>query len=79
MASLSTRPNPDHLSHCFTLVRWLHENGISWSGTASELASQLAQDREAQLWFSDADELVAFLESNIDSLRQLGLDREHIL
>ncbi len=72
MASLSS-PNPALLAQCFTLVRWLHANRISWSGTASELACQLLRDCDAALWFTDTDELVAFLETNADMLQQLGL------
>jgi hypothetical protein len=74
MASLSSWPSPEDFSRCFALVRWLHANGISWSGTAAELTAQLRQDSEATLHFADSDELVAFLESNDDTLRQLGLD-----
>src|SRR3569832_990440 len=73
MASLSW-PNPEGLSRCFTFVRWLHANGSSWSGTAAELTAQLRLDSDATLWFSDSDDVVAFLESNEDTLRQLGLE-----
>jgi hypothetical protein len=54
-------------------VRWLRENGISWSGTPSELASQLSR-HNSTLHFSSADELVAFLETNAEKLRELGLE-----
>jgi hypothetical protein len=73
MASLSFRPDSDLLAQCFTLVRWLHENGISWCGTPSELVNQLAR-YDSTLQFSSADELVVFLETNADKLRELGLD-----
>src|SRR3569833_1750528 len=72
MASLSW-PNPEGLSRCFTFVRWLSANGISWSGTAAELTAQLRLDSDAALWFSDSDDLVAFLEANEETLRQLGM------
>ena len=74
MASLSTRPSSDHLSQCYALVRWLRSNGISWSGTASELSSQLAQDADAKHWFVDVDDIVAFLEANSEALCGLGLE-----
>jgi hypothetical protein len=73
MATLSSWPNPEALSQCFTLVRWLHANGISWSGTAAELTAQLREQPDSTLWFSDSEELVAFLETNEDMLLQLGL------
>jgi hypothetical protein len=73
MASLSSWPDSDLHAQCFALVRWLHENGISWSGTPSELASQLARHNSI-FHFSSADEFVAFLETNADKLRELGLD-----
>lgn len=74
MASLSSWPSPEGLSRCFTLVRWLHANGISWSGTAAELTAQLRQDSDTSLWFADSDELLVFLEANDDTLRQLGME-----
>src|SRR4051812_29616264 len=65
MASSGSWPNPDVLSQCFTVVRWFHEQGNSWSGPAPELASQLTSYCDTGRWFSNSDQLVSFLETNV--------------
>jgi hypothetical protein len=74
MASSGSWPNPDVLSQCFTVVRWFHEQGNAWRGSASELASQLSAYIDTASWFSNDDQLVSFLETNVVMLRDLGVE-----
>jgi hypothetical protein len=74
MASSGSWPNPDVLSQCFTVVRWFHEQGTTWSGTASELGAQLSSYIDTGRWFSGDDQLVSFLETNVVMLRDLGVE-----
>jgi hypothetical protein len=74
MASSGSWPNPDVLSQCFTVVRWFHEQGSTWSGTSSELASKLSSYCDTGRWFSNSDQLVSFLETNVVMLRELGVE-----
>jgi hypothetical protein len=74
MASTGSWPNPDVLSQCFTVVRWFHEQGTTWRGTASELASQLSSYSDTTNWISSGDQLISFLETNVIMLRELGVE-----
>jgi hypothetical protein len=66
-------PKSETLSQCFTLVRWFHQHGADWSGTPTELAFTIATTGEGPAWFRSSDELVKFIETNCDMLRDLGL------
>jgi hypothetical protein len=66
-------PKTETLSQCFSLVRWFHEHGDAWSGTPTELAFTVATAGEGASWFRTSDELVKFIETNVDMLRDLGL------
>lgn len=67
-------PKSETLSQCFTLVRWFHQHGADWSGTPTELAFTIATSGEGAAWFRSSDELVKFIETNSDMLRDLGLE-----
>jgi hypothetical protein len=64
-------------TRCHAFAQWFHEHGIAWSGTPTELASELSknvQTDEVNRVFFDLDQLFAFLEANAQALREFGVD-----
>jgi hypothetical protein len=69
--------NFDTEQWCVTVADWFHGHGVvAWSGTPSELGGELLSAGVMGEGHSldDSNELIAKLEANSDSLRELGVD-----
>lgn len=56
-----------------TLTHWFHRQNIAWSGTPSELFSQLSNFGEREGVFSDTSELLNVIAQNTEALLRSGI------